>query len=235
MSDCNIVNVSELPYPFKQVLTSFFDSRFLNGYGFEGEEWSTGFDIDFDPQVRANWAVPKLGSLNSDSNSFHDLIAQEVNGMMDLIIKRLFKVNSEDTVEELRGQDIYVDAVDASQEEPYESFGTYYWSEAHTNIGDKKKARIEFVTRGHVCINIIYEAYSSMFEGEVGEMDILGHQERTYLIPMELEGYLIVTQTPISTMSWRVGDKGESTLTLSLIDDGIVNMKSISPVWECIQ
>ena len=227
MSDCNIVNVSELPYPFKQVLTSFFDSRFLNDYEFEGEEWSTGFDIDFDPEVRANWVNPELGSLNTDSNMFHELIAQEVTEKMDLIIKRLFKVNSEDTVEELRGQDIYVDAVDASHEEPYESFGTYYWSEAHTNIGDKKRARIDFVTRGHVCINIVYE---EIYE-ENHDNDKI--DERLYLIPMELAGYLIVTQNPI--FDWRVGETGESTLTLSQIDDGIVNMRSISTVWECIQ
>jgi hypothetical protein len=227
VSDCNIVNVSELPYPFKQVLTSFFDSRFLNDYGFEGEEWSAGFNIDFDPQVRANWGTPKLGSLNTDSNMFHELITQEVTEKMDLIIKRLFKVNSEDTVEDLRGQDIYVDAVDASHEEPYESFGTYYWSEVHTNIGDKKTARIDFITRGHVCINILYE---KIYEGNHDNDTI---DERLYLIPMELAGYLTVTQTPI--FDWRVGETGESTLTLSQIDDGIVNMRSISTVWECIQ
>ena len=228
MSDCNIVNVSELPYPFKQVLTSFFDSRFLNDYEFEGDEWSFGFDIDFDPEVRANWVNPELGSLNTDSNMFHETIAQEVTEKMDLIIKRLFKVDSEDTVEELRGQDIYVDAVDASQAELYEPFGTYYWNEKHTTIDDEtKQARIDCITRGHVCINILYE---KIYEGNHDNDTI---DERLYLIPMELAGYLTVIEG--TNKKGGMECVGESTLTLSLIDDGIVNMRSISTVWECIQ
>jgi len=202
------------------------DNRFVNGYGFEGQDWSFGFDIDFDPEVRANWEVPKLGSLNTDSNMFHELISKEVDAKMSLIIKRLFKVNSEDVWREEEGQDIYVDAVNASHEEPYEPFGTYYWNEKHTIIDDEtKQARIDFITRGHVGISIIAEEFISMFEDELGEAE---SEERIYLIPMELAGYLTVIE------GQREG-VGESTLTLSLIDDGIVNMRSMTPIWECIQ
>ena len=223
MSDCNIVNVNELPYPFKQVLTSFMDNRFVNGYGFEGQDWSFGFDIDFDPEVRANWVNPELGSLNTDSNMFHELISQEVDATMSLIIRRLFHEN---TIPDKNINPLYVDAVSASHEEPYEPFGTYYWNEKHTTIDDEtKQARIDFITRGHVGISIIAEEFISMFEDELGEAE---SEERIYLIPMELAGYLTVIE------GQREG-VGESTLTLSLIDDGIVNMRSMTPIWECIQ
>ncbi len=90
MAYCGIVTLADLPYPYNRLLTRFLKYNLLNGLEFSPEDFD--MDLDYDPVVRAEWGSPHLGSLNNNSNEFHEEVAEEVSLRQDIVIQKIESV-----------------------------------------------------------------------------------------------------------------------------------------------
>ena len=239
MADCGSVNLADLPYPFQRVLTKFLDYNLFNGLEFSVEDFD--MDLDYDPEVRAKWASPRLGSLNNNSNEFHEAISEVVAAKTDIVIHNLREWVAGEGMD-----NVYVDSAlrfffNSVEEFDPNVFSTELWNESHrSDKGFEDSGIVHFITKGYIGINMIYEPYSPILEhdddlivgggGEV-EQEV---QERTYYIPMRLIGTIRGDYGLNKKGNWE-GYIDAREFALTQIDDGIVNMRHLSAIVECIQ
>ena len=225
MAYCGIVTVADLPYPYNRLLTRFLKYNLLNGLEFSPEDFD--MDLDYDPEVRAKWSSPHLGSLNNNSNEFHEAIWEVIGGKRDIVVHNLKLWLEEEGMD-----NVFVDSSYYDSDEVFEfigsGFSTELWNESHSSkrgFGDS--GIVHFITKGYIGINVIYEPYSPILE----QQEV---QERTYYIPVQLIGTIIGDYFLNKKGNWE-GYTDAREFAITQVDDGIVNMRHLSPIVECIR
>ncbi len=225
MAYCGIVTLADIPYPYNRVLRKLLSYSELNGIEFTPDGWDMG--LDYDPVERAEWGSPHLGSLNNNSNEFHEEVAEEVSLRQDIVIRKI-----REWVEEEGMDNVWVDSLYNDPDEASEFIGsgfyTELWNEIHSSKGGFGDSGIvHFITKGYMGINVIYEPYSPILE----QQEV---QERTYYIPLQLIGTIRGDYGLNKKGDWE-GYAYAREFALTQIDDGIVNMRHLSAIVECIR
>ncbi len=223
MVECEIVTLADIPYPYNRVLSRLLKYDLLNGREFSPEDFD--MDLDYDPEVRAEWGSPHLGSLNNNSNEFHEAISEVVQFKMSDVIRNLKEWVDEDFMD-----NVFVDLSYSGDGEKFQSydFSTESWNESHSSKGGNGDIGIvHFITKGYIDLNVMYEPSYSIFE-------MPNLHQRTYFIPMQLIGTITGQYGLNKKGNWE-GYIDANAFALTQIDDGIVNMRHLSAIVECIE
>ena len=170
--------------------------------------------------------------MNNNSNEFHEAIWEVIGGKRDIVIHNLKLWLEEEGMD-----NVFVDSSYYDSEEVFDfigsGFSTELWNESHSSNSkhlstlSSDSGIVHFITKGYIGINVIYEPYYRTLE----QQEV---QERTYYIPVQLIGKITGDYFLNKKGNWE-GYTNARKFAITQVDDGIVNMRHLSPIVECIR